>query len=290
MPISGLRGYMDDFLDRLRQFFAYRSPLTVHHLASKFLDRTVTIDVYRTQQTKKQPIFFFLDGQDVRTMGIRSLQQQLTAEGFPPFTVVGVHANESRMWEYGTLRRADYADRGNRAPETAKFILEELMPFVQKRYKTSQEASLNYVGGFSLGALVAFDLAWYYPEKFGAAGIFSGALWWRSRPFNKKLPDANRILHEQVSNASQLPPVRYWFQAGTKDEDGDRNHNGIIDAIDDTLQLMALLRQKGQPESDLHYLEIPDGRHEPATWAVAMPDFFRWALGKTLDECKGVKV
>lgn len=285
MPISGLRGFMDDFMDRLRQLTTHRNPLITYHLASEFLDRTVTVDVYRTHQTKNQPVFYFLDGQDVRTMAIRSLQQQLTAEGFPPFTVIGIHANESRMWEYGTLSRADYADRGNRAPETTQFILEELMPFLQKRYKTSQEPHHNYVGGFSLGALVAFDLAWHYPQKFGATGIFSGALWWRSHPFNKKLPDANRILHDQVSHASQLPLVRYWFQAGTKDEDGDRNQNGIIDAIDDTLQLMDLLRQKGQPENDLHYLEIPDGRHEPATWAVAMPDFLRWALGG-----EGVKV
>lgn len=278
MPISNLSRMMGDFIQRLRGLIAHNKSLIVYDLASKHLNRTVIVDVYRTHQKKNQPVFFFLDGQDVRTMAIRSLQQQLSAAGFPPFTVVGIHANEARMWEYGTLRRADYADRGNRAPETAQFILEELLPFVQKRYQTAQEAHLNYVGGFSLGALVAFDLAWHYPHKFGAAGIFSGALWWRSRPFNKKLPDANRILHDQVSNASHLPPVRYWFQAGTQDEDGDRNHNGIIDAIDDTLQLMNLLREKGQPEKDLHYLEIPDGRHEPATWAVAMPDFFRWAL------------
>lgn len=281
MPISDLRGIMDDFIKRLWQLTTYRKPFTFHHLASKFLNRTVIVDVYRSHKTNNQPVFFFLDGQDVRTMAIGALQQQLTAEGFPPFTVVGVHANESRMWEYGTLSRADYADRGNRAPETAQFILEELMPFLQKRYNISQEANQNHVAGFSLGALVAFDLAWHYPQMFGTTGIFSGALWWRSRPFNKKLPDANRILHDQVSHARQLPPIRYWFQAGTKDEDGDRNQNGIIDAIDDTLQLMALLRQKGQAENDLHYLEIPDGRHEPATWAVAMPDFFRWALGET---------
>jgi predicted alpha/beta superfamily hydrolase len=280
MPISGLRRVLDGFMERLRQLATPLLPFSVHHLSSKFLHRAVTVDVYRIHEAKNQPVFFFLDGQDVRTMAIRSLQQQLSAEGFPPFTVIGIHANEARMWEYGTLSRADYADRGNRAPETAQFILEELMPFLQKRYKVSQEVSQTYLGGFSLGALVAFDVAWHYPQKFGAAGIFSGALWWRSRPFNKKLPDANRILHDQVAAISQLPPVRYWFQAGTKDEDGDRNQNGIIDAIDDTLQLMDLLRQKGQPEDDLHYLEILDGRHEPATWAVAMPAFFRWALRK----------
>lgn len=280
MPVSGLRGFLDDFMQRLRQIPVSRKRFITHHLASEFLDRKVIVDVYCTDKSKNQPTFFFLDGQDLRTMPIRTIQQQLSDEGYSSFTVVGIHANEARMWEYGTISRADYGDRGNRAPQTSAFILEELMPFLQKRYFVSQASNQNYVGGFSLGALVAFDMAWHYPQQFGTAGVFSGALWWRSRPFNKKLPDANRILHDQVAKASGLPPVRYWFQAGTKDEDGDRNQNGIIDAIDDTLQLMDLLRQKGQPESNLHYLEIPDGRHEPATWAVAMPDFFRWALKK----------
>lgn len=278
MPISGLREFLDGFIQRLRQIPVSPKPFIAHHLTSEFLDRKIIVDVYRSDESNDQPIFFFLDGQDLRTMPIRAIQQKLSNEGFPPFTVVGIHANEARMWEYGTISRADYADRGNRAPETAQFILEELMPFLQKRYLVNQASSQNHVGGFSLGALVAFDMAWHYPQQFGTAGIFSGALWWRSRPFNKKQPDANRILHNQVAEANSLPSVRYWFQAGTKDEDGDRNENGIIDAIDDTLQLMDFLRQKGQPESDLHYLEIPDGRHEPATWAVAMPDFFRWAL------------
>lgn len=278
MPISGLHRAMDDFMRRLRHLIMPHKAFTTHHLASQHLSRTVTVDLYRSHTTHNQPVFFFLDGQDVRTMAISTLQEQLYAEGFPPFTLVGIHANEARMWEYGTLSRADYADRGNRAPQTAQFILEELLPFLRNRYGIGTPTQRHHVGGFSLGALVAFDLAWHYPQVFRTAGIFSGALWWRSRPFNKKLPDANRILHDQVTKAASLPPVRYWFQAGTKDEEGDRNHNGIIDAIDDTLQLMDLLREKGQPETDLHYLEIVDGHHDPATWALAMPDFIRWTL------------
>jgi hypothetical protein len=67
--------------------------------------------------------------------------------------------------------------------------------------------------------------------------------------------------------------------AGTQDETSDRNKNGVIDAIDDTLDLIATLREIGCSEEDLSYLELEGGRHEPATWAQVMPDFLRWAFG-----------
>lgn len=278
MPVSGLRHLMEQLRLSLRKLLPATKPYDQLTVQSKALGRPVLVDVYQLAKTKDQPVFYFLDGQDVRTMPITEIQQQLRQEGFPPFTIVGIHANGARMQEYGTLSRADYAGRGNRAPQTSEFILATLIPLLQKRYAFSNQAQHNFIAGFSLGALLAFDLAWHHPQQFGTAGVFSGALWWRSRPFLKKQPDANRILHTQVSNADQLPPVRYWFQAGTEDEQSDRNQNGIIDAIDDTLQLMKLLRKKGQAENDIHYHEVPNGRHDPATWSEALPHFLRWGL------------
>ena len=140
------------------------------------------------------------------------------------------------------------------------------------------KAKNSYVAGFSLSGLLAFDLAWHYPQHFATAGGFSGALWWRSKKFRQAEPDANRILHTQVAAANELPDARFWFQAGTEDEQEDRNNNGIIDAIDDTLQLINLLKDKGIATTDVYYLEMEGGRHEPATWARALPHFIQWSL------------
>ena len=74
------------------------------------------------------------------------------------------------------------------------------------------------------------------------------------------------------------PGQRYWLQAGTLDEDEDRNHNGVIDAIDDTLDLIRELKRKGTHDVDVHYLEVEGGRHDTQTWGQVMPDFLRWAL------------
>ena len=64
---------------------------------------------------------------------------------------------------------------------------------------------------------------------------------------------------------------------GTHDETSDRNNNGIIDSIDDTLDLIRELEAKGyQRKTDIEYLELADGRHDVPTWGRAMPAFLQW--------------
>jgi enterochelin esterase-like enzyme len=193
-----------------------------------------------------------------------------------PTVVVGVHAGD-RIREYGTTGQLDSEGRGDRAGVYELFLLEELVPWIEKYYNIYQLPSKRAIAGFSLGGLSAFDLAWRNPGEFGVAGIFSGSLWWRSKPFRKSKPDADLIVHNYVSKAKKLPAARFWFMAGTEDETSDRNNNGIIDAIDDTMQLMAILKDKGMEEvKDFNYVEVKGGRHEPETWGKVIIDFLRW--------------
>ncbi len=64
------------------------------------------------------------------------------------------------------------------------------------------------------------------------------------------------------------------------DETEDRNNNGIIDSIDDTLGLIEELKNKGYKlPDDIQYLELKEGRHDVKTWAKAMPAFLQWGWG-----------
>lgn len=71
----------------------------------------------------------------------------------------------------------------------------------------------------------------------------------------------------------------FWFQCGTLDEDEDRNNNGVIDAIDDTMDMIKALQSKGFSDEYIRYIEIEDGEHDPRTWGKAMPDFLIWTFG-----------
>ncbi|MEL7161591.1 MAG: alpha/beta hydrolase-fold protein [Bacteroidota bacterium] len=269
----------------LRQLFGsvfpFRKQLTrtSYLLPSTALERDVMVDVYRpaVPPWRLLNLAVFNDGQDLPKMELRRQLTEAYAEGtLKPTLVVGLHAAD-RMREYGTAGRKDYQGRGDRAPAYERFILDELIPWLEGNFNIHHDPNRRAIAGFSLGGLNAFDLAWRNPTEFGIGGVFSGALWWRYKAFRPEDPDADRVLHTYVRKAKKAPAVRYWFMAGTEDETDDRNNNGIIDAIDDTLQLMALLADKGkQEEKDFTYVEVEGGRHEPDTWGKVILDFLRW--------------
>ena len=59
----------------------------------------------------------------------------------------------------------------------------------------------------------------------------------------------------------------------------DRDGNGVIDAIQDTTELIDELERQGyQRGRDLEYVQLADGEHNEATWACALPGFLEWAL------------
>ena len=98
-----------------------------------------------------------------------------------------------------------------------------------------------------MGGLSALDIVWNHPDKFRKAGVFSGSLWWRSVDQTDKDydDDKHRIMHQVIRNGVYHPGLKFFFQCGNMDETMDRNNNGIIDSIDDTLDLIKELMNKG---------------------------------------------
>jgi enterochelin esterase-like enzyme len=86
-------------------------------------------------------------------------------------------------------------------------------------------------------------------------------------------------MHQVVRETKAKPAISAWLQTGTKDETSDRNKNGIIDAIDDTIDLIREMEAKGfkRPE-EIQYVEVVGGTHDTATWGKAMAKFLVWAF------------
>lgn len=73
-------------------------------------------------------------------------------------------------------------------------------------------------------------------------------------------------MHNKIRNSEHKNGLKFWFECGTNDEKADRNNNGIIDAIEDTLDLIKELKLKGYSENDIKYVEVEGGEHNFNTW------------------------
>jgi enterochelin esterase-like enzyme len=254
-------------------------------IRSSLLDRDVDVEIFLPVAPpapgKKYPLLLLNDGQDNDAVKVRATVERLVAEkAIPEIIVVGVVAGD-RLQEYGIASRNDYLKRGRKAKSYSKYIVTELIPYLTYRYPLEPSAAQHAIAGYSMGGLSAMDIAWNHPEVFSKVGVFSGSLWWRKRDAKSLFysDHHDRLIHLLVRKGKFKPGLKFWFQTGTQDEWGDRNKNGIIDSIDDTLDLIAELTRKGyRPFYDIDYLEIKDGKHNPETWAQAMPYFLRWAF------------
>lgn len=257
-----------------------------HVLLSSYLEREVKLDIYFPANVLNLPdigLLLINDGQNLPEMGFESILEELyQADAIAPLICVGIHCGKDRKNEYGTVDVLDYKGRGTKAAAYSYFIFNELIPFIRKTYQVYSFKEKSFCG-FSLGALSALDIVWCNPKEFAKVGLFSASLWWRTVNQDHEMFDENihRIMHMKIRNGNYYPWLKFFFETGTKDETADRNGNGIIDSIDDTVSLIDELVLKGyDTESDIKYLELKDGKHDIKTWAKAFPVFLKWGWEK----------
>ncbi len=254
-------------------------------MTSSFLGREVIVDFYLPKNINDSSglsLLLINDGQDLPKMQFdRMLDEMIVNNHISPLLCVGIHAGKDRRLEYGTAKILDYKNRGAKAAAYNQFILEELLPYVHTQYLIESFKHMA-IAGFSLGGLAAIDMAWNYPNLFSIAGVFSGSLWWRTKDLREGYnEETDRIMHQQVRDGEYYRGQRFYFATGSLDEKADRNGNGIIDSIDDTLALINELKALGYKEgSDIQYINFEDGRHDVFTWGRAMPKFLKWGWGR----------
>ena len=258
-------------------------------LPSDALERKVKVNFYlptNIAEPDSLGLLLINDGQDIEAMGFdKMIGYLLQTETIRPLLCVGIHCGEDRINEYGMALAPDFKGRGAKAGAYQRFILEELLPYIYGHFNVRSFRERAFAG-FSLGALSALDIVWNHPEVFTRAGVFSGSLWWRSKDKNDKEYNQNRdrLMHRQIREGNYHEGLKFFFQCGELDEQEDRNRNGVIDSIDDTIDVMRELLAKGYLEGrDMAYLQLVDGKHEVSSWAKALPVFLKWGWRKPKD-------
>lgn len=178
------------------QAVSQERPLTIGEIRtinSKILKEKRTLNIYipeKYDSSKAYPVIYLLDGSiNEDFLHICGLVQyfNLTFK-MPEFIVVGIaNVDRRRDFTFKTdikeLKR-DYPTTGH-SEEFINFIKDELQPFINQNYKTS---NTRYLIGQSLGGLLASEILIKQPDLFTHYFIVSPSLWWDNGSLLKGAP------------------------------------------------------------------------------------------------------
>lgn len=256
-----------------RAFAVNRTPIVPgqierHVSTSAYLRNTRGIDVYLppgyNPSQRRYPVLYMHDGNNLffkeiafggMPWGIdRVLNHLIAIQRVPPLIVVGVYNTMGRNSEYTwTPMRSRRGTEGGEGPRYARYLCEELKPFIDHTYATLTGPEYTGVMGSSLGGLISFYLGRYYPHVFGKVGMVSPSLWWnRGEAFQQAY---------HYPQGSQL-----WLDMGTREGRRgmrvDQNPN-----ILNVRHLAHILQERGyHAGEDLGYLEDRGGLHNEWWW------------------------
>jgi enterochelin esterase-like enzyme len=257
---------------------------TTDSIYSRHLQKHIDLIILSTPAPKEKNSFNLLllnDGQDIEAFRVKKIMDSLYRKKLiQPLLVVAIKPFD-RMLEYGIAGYPDYKNNGTAAEKYAAFIDDELYPFIKKKTGVRKFNSIT-IAGCSLGGLSAFDVAWDHADKIDKIGVFSGSFWYRDKDISDSAysDDKNRIVINKIRSSRKRPHLKYWFYAGGSEETADRDKDGIIDVVDDTRDLVDLIKTKNVcPPQDIIYTEVKEGRHDYESWSSVLPEFLIWADG-----------
>jgi enterochelin esterase-like enzyme len=262
-----------------------KSEINEDSIYSRHLQRHVKLTILNTPVPDQKNLYNLLllnDGQDFNQLRVQHIVDSLyNKKLIKPLVVVAIHKG-NRMQEFGVAGFPDYKNNGSDAQKYSSFIDNELYPFVKKRSGVRKFASVT-IAGYSFGGLSAFDIAWNHADKINKVGVFSGSFWYRNKDAAAKdySDDKNRIMLNVIRSSRKKPHLQYWFYAGGNEEDGDRDKDGVIDVVDDTKDLINIVKSKNvSSPDDIVYKEIKEGKHDYTSWSQVFPEFLLWADGQ----------
>jgi predicted alpha/beta superfamily hydrolase len=231
-------------------------------------------------RTRSYPVLYMQDGQnlfDQATSSVGEWHMDETVEhlvgGFkiPPMFVVGIdNAGQKRSSEYLPYPDAhdgpDISGENDvHGKEYARFIVTEVMPFVEKRYRIARSPLNTGIGGSSYGAIAALYTALEYPATFGHLLLESPTLW-----------VGNGQLLKDVQKARELPR-RVYVGIGTDEYPKDPQQSA--EAAKLVHELEAELQKKGLGPTRLKVVTEENGQHNEAAWSRRLPEAMLFLYG-----------
>ena len=204
-------------------------------------------------------VMVFQDGQNARNYA-PVVFDNLIAKGDMPITIgifiqPGTRADNrpNRSFEYDTL-----------SDQYARFLLEEILPEVEKSYKLRRDAASRAIAGISSGGICAFTVAWERPTEFSKVLSWVGSFTNIASGESKREGGHN---YAALIRKTPKKPIRIFLQDGENDLDNPHGNWPLANQ-----QMAKSLAFAGY---DFKF-EWGHGFHSDRHGRAILPDSLRW--------------
>jgi enterochelin esterase family protein len=204
-------------------------------------------------------VMVFQDGSGYKDF-VPTVFDNLIAKGDMPVTVgifiqpgVFKDGRANRSVEYDTL-----------SDQYARFLLEEILPEVEKTVKLRHDAASRAIAGASSGGICAFTVAWERPDQFSKVVSWIGSF---TNIASGRTVREGGHNYEALVRKTPPKPIRVFLQDGENDLD---NANGNWPLANQTLA-----KSLSYARYDYRF-ELGHGFHSNRHGRAIFPDTLRW--------------
>lgn len=227
------------------------------------------------------PLMVWQDGetivgdQDLLRLRLQIVSDNLVHKGLiPPMVHVLIQPGSGGEASGTRMRSIQYDTVSDRY---GRYLLEEILPEVEKQWKLRKDPYARALAGASSGAIAAFNVAWYHPAQFSRVlshiGSYSGIQW---RP--EEHLDGGYIVSHKVRREARKN-IRVWMSDGSDDIE---NATGSWPL--NNIELANALKMRGY---DFHF-RFGIGSHAIAQGALDLPESLAW-LWRDYDPAKSAQ-
>jgi hypothetical protein len=183
---------------------------------------------------------------------------------------LGMRNPNNRAFEYDSLN-----------DQYARFLVEEMLPELGKKYNLTDDPAGRAIGGTSSGAICAFTVAWERPDQFrkviSCIGSYVSIGYRPARDGQPMIPGGD--LYPTLIRKNPFKPIQIFLQGGSNDLDNAHGNWFLANQ-----QMLAALQfaNRNADERDLpgaRYLvkhQWGDGGHSDQHGGAILPDMLRW--------------
>lgn len=210
---------------------------------------------YATAAQQRYPVLYMHDAQNLfdAALAFSSTEWQvdetlsaLAQEGIEAIVVGISHGAAQRVREMTPFGASNLGEA------YLACITDAIKPRIDASFRTRPERDHTAIIGSSMGGLISLFAYFHRPDCFGAAGVFSPALW-----------PAHGAISNMVRQAAYVPG-RIYLDNGTHEPSAR--------------PMAELLHTKGYTNANFRYVSDKGGRHTEADWARRLPDALRFLL------------